>query len=80
MKNWFTGPQTTIDLPEGVTAADEIAMEHHGKTAHGGEPHRPEAGRPAQLTGTTVSDLERLLDGIPVLTGQGRHVTPLPGG
>ena len=29
---------------------------------------------------TTVSDLEQLLDGIPVLTGQGRHVTPLPGG
>ncbi len=28
----------------------------------------------------TVSDLEQLLDGIPVLTGQGRHVTPLPGG
>jgi thiamine kinase-like enzyme len=28
----------------------------------------------------TVSDLEQLLDGIPVLTGQGRQVTPLPGG
>ena len=27
-----------------------------------------------------MSDLEQLLDGIPVLTGQGRHVTPLPGG
>jgi thiamine kinase-like enzyme len=27
-----------------------------------------------------VSDLEQLLDGIPVLTGQGRQVTPLPGG
>jgi thiamine kinase-like enzyme len=27
-----------------------------------------------------VRDLEQLLDGIPVLTGQGRHVTPLPGG
>jgi len=27
-----------------------------------------------------VRDLEQLLDRIPVLTGQGRHVTPLPGG
>jgi len=27
-----------------------------------------------------VTDLDTLLDGIPVLTGQGRHVTPLPGG
>ena len=27
-----------------------------------------------------MSDLEQLLDGIPVLTGQGRQVTPLPGG
>jgi amino acid transporter len=27
-KNWFTGPKHTIDLPEGVTAADEIALEH----------------------------------------------------
>lgn len=33
-KKWFTGPKTTIDLPAGVTSADEIAMEHHGKTAH----------------------------------------------
>ena len=24
----------TIDLPEGVTAADEIALEHQGRTAH----------------------------------------------
>jgi amino acid transporter len=28
-KNWFTGPKHTIDLPEGVTAADEISLEHH---------------------------------------------------
>ncbi|MBW8802145.1 MAG: hypothetical protein JF597_54125 [Streptomyces sp.] len=33
-KKWFTGPKMTIDLPEGVTAADEIALEHQGKTAH----------------------------------------------
>jgi len=36
-KKWFTGPKMTIDLPEGVTAADEIALEHHGKSAHGGQ-------------------------------------------
>ena len=33
-KKWFTGPKMTIDLPEGVTSADEIALEHQGKTAH----------------------------------------------
>jgi hypothetical protein len=27
-KHWFTGPKTTIDLPAGMTAADEIALEH----------------------------------------------------
>ena len=45
-KKWFTGPKTTIDLPEGVTAADEIEMEHHGKTAHGGKPHDWKPGDP----------------------------------
>ncbi len=45
-KKWFTGPKTTIDLPEGVTAADEIAMEHHGKTAHGGQEHDWKPGDP----------------------------------
>ncbi|MGL5809909.1 MAG: amino acid permease, partial [Nocardioides sp.] len=39
VKNWFTGPKTTIDLPAGVSAADEIALEHEGKTAHGGDVH-----------------------------------------
>jgi hypothetical protein len=34
VKNWFTGPKTTIDLPEGVSAADEIALEHHGGGVH----------------------------------------------
>jgi amino acid transporter len=29
VKNWFTGPKRTVDLPEGMTAADEIALEHH---------------------------------------------------
>jgi amino acid transporter len=45
-KKWFTGPKMTIDLPEGVTAADEIAMEHHGKTAHGGQEHDWKPGDP----------------------------------
>jgi amino acid transporter len=30
-KNWFTGPKTTIDLPAGVTSADEIKLEHEHK-------------------------------------------------
>lgn len=28
-KKWFTGPKRTIDLPAGVSSADEIALEHH---------------------------------------------------
>ena len=28
VKNWFTGPKTTVDLPAGVSSADEIAAEH----------------------------------------------------
>jgi amino acid transporter len=28
-KHWFTGPKRTIDLPTGVTGADEISLEHH---------------------------------------------------
>jgi amino acid transporter len=28
-KKWFTGPKHTIDLPEGVSSAEEIALEHH---------------------------------------------------
>jgi len=27
-KHWFTGPKRTIDLPAGVTAADEMRLEH----------------------------------------------------
>ncbi len=27
-KHWFTGPKHTIDLPAGVTSADELALEH----------------------------------------------------
>ncbi len=31
-KKWFTGPKHTVDLPPGVTSADELALEHdhHG--------------------------------------------------
>ncbi len=35
-KKWFTGPKMTIDLPPDVSSADEIALEHHGSTAHHG--------------------------------------------
>ena len=35
-KKWFTGPRMTIDLPEGVSGADEIAAEHHGRDLHAG--------------------------------------------
>jgi len=27
VKHWFTGPKHTIDLPDGVTSADEQALE-----------------------------------------------------
>ena len=30
-KKWFTGPKMTIDLPAGVSSADEIALEHEHK-------------------------------------------------
>jgi amino acid transporter len=33
VKNWFTGPKTTVDLPVGMTAADEIAAEHRHRGA-----------------------------------------------
>ena len=33
-KKWFTGPKRTIDLPAGVSSADEIALEHEGKGFH----------------------------------------------
>ncbi len=33
VKNWFTGPKTTIDLPPGVSSSDEIAIEHHHHSA-----------------------------------------------
>jgi len=33
-KKWFTGPKMTIDLPAGVTSADEIGLEHENKGFH----------------------------------------------
>ena len=36
-KHWFTGPKHTIDLPAGVSSADEIALEHHNKGMLPGE-------------------------------------------
>ncbi|CAB4757949.1 unannotated protein [freshwater metagenome] len=33
-KKWFTGPKMTIDLPAGVSSADEIALEHEHKGYH----------------------------------------------
>ncbi|UQX89605.1 amino acid permease [Jatrophihabitans telluris] len=35
VKNWFTGPKTTVNLPAGMSSADEIALEH----GHGAPPH-----------------------------------------
>jgi hypothetical protein len=40
-KKWFTGPKTTINLPEGVSASDEIAAEHHHEGYLTGE-HKPD--------------------------------------
>jgi amino acid transporter len=39
-KHWFTGPKRTVDLPEGVTSADEIALEHHNEGILPGEHHK----------------------------------------
>ncbi|MCZ3388360.1 MAG: amino acid permease [Actinomycetia bacterium] len=39
-KNWFTGPKTTIDLPAGMTSADEIALEHERGGSRTGEHQR----------------------------------------
>ena len=34
VKNWFTGPKMTINLPAGVSSADEIALEHRPGSHH----------------------------------------------
>ena len=33
-KKWFTGPKITVDLPVGVSSADEIALEHKHRGFH----------------------------------------------
>jgi amino acid transporter len=33
-KHWFTGPKVTVDLPAGVSSADEIELEHEHKGFH----------------------------------------------
>ncbi|MDQ1720053.1 MAG: hypothetical protein QOE89_4006, partial [Pseudonocardiales bacterium] len=38
VKNWFTGPKTTVDLPVGMTAADEIRAEHRHRGASTPDP------------------------------------------
>jgi amino acid transporter len=36
-KKWFTGPKHTIDLPAGVSSAEEISLEHHDQGLLPGE-------------------------------------------
>ncbi len=36
VKNWFTGPKTTIDLPAGVSSSDELEIEHEQGAHHRG--------------------------------------------
>jgi amino acid transporter len=43
-KKWFTGPKMTIDLPAGVSSADELAAEHHGQDLHAGHDHPHDEG------------------------------------
>jgi amino acid transporter len=39
-KHWFTGPKHTIDLPTGVSGAEEISLEHHHRGYLTGEHER----------------------------------------
>ena len=45
-KHWFTGPKRTIDLPAGMSSADEIALEH--------EKGSPDAGMSGHDGGTST--------------------------
>ena len=38
VKRWFTGPRTTVGLPDGVSSADEIRLEHCPNVGTGGGP------------------------------------------
>ena len=40
-KKWFTGPKHTVDLPAGVTSADELALEHEHHGYLTGEHDKP---------------------------------------
>jgi hypothetical protein len=42
-KNWYTGPKHTIDLPEGVSSAEEIGLErlHEGFLTGEHDKHNP---------------------------------------
>ena len=40
-KNWFTGPKRTVDLPPGVSSADEMALEHEHHGYLTGEHDKP---------------------------------------
>lgn len=44
-KKWFTGPKQTIDLPDNISSADEIYLEHHehGFLDHKGGEHEPKS-------------------------------------
>jgi len=40
-KHWFTGPRRTVDLPAGVSGAEEIGLEHRHEGYLSGEHDRP---------------------------------------
>jgi len=40
-KHWFTGPRRTVDLPAGVSGAEEIGLEHRHEGYLTGEHDRP---------------------------------------
>jgi amino acid transporter len=47
-RHWFTGPKHTIDLPPGVSSAEELELEEHGDGFLRGDGDRPHEGRPAR--------------------------------
>jgi amino acid transporter len=46
-KHWFTGPKRTVDLPEGMSSADEIALEHQKGDPEGGVLGHHDSGGPS---------------------------------
>ena len=73
-KKWFTGPKMTVDLPAGVSGADEIALEHHGKSAHGGADGTPGDLTPTWRRSSTCSTTS------PSSPGRGETSRPCPAG